>query len=75
MSDEAPEKIDPAMIFRSMALRIERNTPEEFQGAFVILTPDGVVLSNAVFDPVGDPEGFWALLQTAIERQKEVYRG
>ena len=73
--DGAETKIHPAQPFREMVERIERNLESEFQGAFVILTPDGVILSSAVFDRVGDPQGFWALLEVAISKHKETYRG
>jgi len=74
-------KKGPAEFFRDMADRIERNTPEEFQGAFLILAPDGTVISASLFDPKPDEGAFWALIGSAVEtavnafRQKEMLQG
>lgn len=56
----------PAEVFRAMAARIEKN-PEEFAGAYVIMAPDGRVISHSFFDPMGDPVAFWAFASAQVQ--------
>lgn len=56
----------PADHFSAMAERINKN-PEEFQGAYVIVTPSGDVLSQSFFDPKGDNIQFWGFLSGAVQ--------
>jgi len=50
-----------------MASRIDRNLPEEFGGAFLVVSPKGKVVSYAAFDPTPDEAAFWALVDAAIQ--------
>lgn len=59
--------IVPAEEFKAMASRIERNDPKEFAGAFMIVSPDGTVLSHAFFNPVGDAPSFWGFVSAAVQ--------
>jgi len=68
MSDEGP-----AQLFRDMAARIERNEPEEFAGAILIVPPPGEddqpaeAIEILVIDPARGEAHFWHLAQKMIE--------
>lgn len=57
---------NPAATFRAMAERIDKN-PDEFQGCYLIISPNGDILSQAFFDPKGDNVQFWGFLAGAVQ--------
>ncbi|TXH12414.1 MAG: hypothetical protein E6R03_12950 [Hyphomicrobiaceae bacterium] len=61
------DKSSPADNFIAMAERIRRNDPKEFQGAFLIVSPDGTVQSHAFFDPEGDEMAFWSFVSSVVQ--------
>jgi hypothetical protein len=58
---------DPSTHFTDMAERLKRNIPEEFQGAYVIVTPDNQVIQGAFFAPKGDPNQFWGYVSGHVQ--------
>lgn len=62
------DKPDPAASFTEMADRIAKN-PDEFQGAYVVVGPDGVIISNAFFGPKPNTALFWATAKSHIESE------
>jgi hypothetical protein len=61
------EIIDYPQAFKDMALRIERNKPEDFCGAFVIVTPDGDKSELLLLNNQKNAAVFWSLLKTTAE--------
>lgn len=61
------DKPKPEDAFTEMAARISRNDPKEFAGAFMIVSPDGTVLSHSFFNPVGDAPSFWGFVSAAVQ--------
>lgn len=59
--------IEASKPFDDMSARIKRNVPEEFGGAFLIVSPTGEVVSYAAFDPSPDEASFWALVGSAVQ--------
>lgn len=55
--DEGPTKVPfvPSAPFREMAERIDRNRPEEFAGAFMVVLRDGTQISGMLVDPDDNP--------------------
>ena len=68
--DEEPT---PADLFREMAARIERNAPEEFAGAIMLVPPpsndgrNGAPVEILLIDPNQDPRHFWATAKSESE--------
>ena len=60
------DKPDPAQAFKDMADRIAKN-PDEYQGAYVVVGPDGVIVSNAFFGPKPNVALFWSTTKSHIE--------
>jgi hypothetical protein len=60
-----PDKTDPATPFIEMAERIAKN-PDEFQGAYVVVGPDGIVVSNAFFGPKPNVALFWSTAKNHV---------
>ena len=61
------DKPKPEDHFTAMAARLVRNDPAEFAGAFLIIAPDGTVLSHAFFNPVGDVPAFWGFVSATVQ--------
>ena len=67
------EERGPADLFRAMADRIERNDPEEFGGAILLVPPpsqEGRDVEPVVIllvDPNQDQRHFWATAKTESE--------
>lgn len=59
------DKPDPAASFTEMASRIAKN-PEEFQGAYVVVGPDGIIVSNAFFGPKPNIALFWSTAKNHV---------
>lgn len=58
----------PDTVFTEMAERIKRNSPSEFAGAYVIVSPSGdIIISSAMFDPAPNPVAFWGAVKTRVE--------
>ena len=55
----------PAEVFTEMADRIGKN-PTEFQGAYVVVGPDGVVVSNSFFGPKPNIALFWSTVKNHL---------
>jgi hypothetical protein len=53
--------------FTQMAARIQAADPDEFGGAFVMVTPSGQVLSFMITDPGKDEPAFVAMTKTKVE--------
>lgn len=53
--------------FREMAERIERNLPEEFAGAILIVPPTGDPIAVMIADPKKDMEAFWGVAMAKIQ--------
>ena len=64
------EKFDPASFFRAMAARIDKN-PEEFGGAYCVVGPDGVVITNALFSTTKSVPTFWGMAKTHISLEAD----
>ena len=60
------EKPKPEDHFTQMAARLARN-PDEFAGAYVIVAPDGSVISTAIINPEGDEASFWGFVSSAVQ--------
>jgi hypothetical protein len=60
MSDQKPDEL-----FDAMAARIRLN-PAEFQGAYLVVGPDGVVVSNSFFGPKPSVAMFWATAKNHV---------
>jgi hypothetical protein len=56
----------PADEFRSLADKIERNRPEDFGGAFLIIPPEGDPVSGILVGSV-DLVTFWSLLKSKMD--------
>lgn len=56
---------DSAAAFTEMAARIAKN-PEEFQGAYVVVGPDGIIVSNAFFGPKANIALFWSTTKNHV---------
>jgi len=50
---------EAAALFKAMADRISKN-PDEFQGAYLVVGPDGITVTNALFGPKPNIGLFWA---------------
>lgn len=61
------DKKAPDQTFTEMAERILRNPPEEFAGAYVIISPKGTVLSHAFINPTGDESSFWGFINASVQ--------
>lgn len=59
--------VDTHVPFTEMAERIGKNAPEDFAGAFVIVTPDGKSKSTLLLDNSQSAAAFWGLLQSVAE--------
>jgi hypothetical protein len=59
------DKPDQALPFKDMFDRIAKN-PEEFQGAYVVVGPDGIVVSNAFFGPKPNVALFWSTAKNHV---------
>lgn len=59
----APAK--PSDLFREMASRIDLN-PSEFQGAYLVVGPDGIIIQNAFFGPSSNIAVFWGTAKNHI---------
>lgn len=59
--------VEPASHFTAMAERISRNDPKEFAGGYVIVSPQGTVISQAFINPVGDEAAFWGFIGAAVQ--------
>lgn len=66
-SQGASKNLTPAEIFRLWADKIEKNSPDDFAGAFVIITPSGDTISSLLIDKEKDPGNFFALVKTKID--------
>lgn len=67
MTDESNSPVNlPAELFREIADKIERNKPEDFGGAFMVVSPDGDTISGML---VGDTDlvTFWSLIKAKID--------
>lgn len=69
MYEEEPQKpkFIPSAPFRDMADRIDRNEPEEFAGAFMIVLRDGTKISGLIVDPDDNPAMLLSNVATKIE--------
>lgn len=68
MSDAPPiEPKDNAAAFRLVADKIDLNKTNGFGGAFVIVTPDGVVMDLLLLDNSQNPAMFLGLVKTRAE--------
>ena len=56
----------PADRYREMAEKIERNKPEDFGGAFLIIPPDGDPISGILVGSV-DLLTFWSLIKSKLD--------
>jgi hypothetical protein len=65
MSDDTTPTI--AAAFRQMADEIERNQPERFGGAFVIVSPTGEVKDLLLLNRQQDLGMFWGNLKSTAE--------
>ena len=63
----AQTPVDTAAPFDEMSARIAKNDPEDFAGAFVIVTPDGKSKSLLVLDNSQSAAMFWGLLQSTAQ--------
>ncbi len=63
MSTATP--IKAADLFRAMADRIDKN-PDEFQGAYLCVGPDAVVISNSFFGATSNIPVFWGTAKNHI---------
>lgn len=72
MSDDLKKFSD---LFRDMADRIERNKPEDFAGAILIVPPTGDAIAVMIADPTKDLEAFWAVAQSKIQIATAEYMG
>lgn len=61
------DKPAPSDSFRAMADRIDRNDPKEFAGAYLLIAPDGTVLSHLFVNPGGDASSFWGFVLSAVQ--------
>jgi hypothetical protein len=59
------ERVNAASLFRDMAARIDLN-PTEFQGAYLCVGPDGVIIQNAFFGPSSNIAVFWGTAKNHI---------
>lgn len=68
MNDQLPENKSPtpSEILRQWADKLEKNSPEDFSGVFVIVPPKGDPLSGLLLDKDADLGTFFALLQSKI---------
>lgn len=56
----------PAEHFRELAEKIERNKPEDFGGAFLIIPPDGDPISGILVGSV-DLLTYWSLIKSKLD--------
>lgn len=61
------DKKSPVEVFTAMAERIARNDPKEFQGAYIIIAPDGKIISHLFVDLEGDENSFWGFVASAVQ--------
>lgn len=57
------ETSDRSVPFAAMAERIKANAGDAFGGAFVIVAPDGSLLSTLILDPSSNPAMFWGTIK------------
>lgn len=68
MSDAPPvEPKDNAAPFCEMAEKINLNIANGFGGAFVVVSPDGTILSTLLLDNAQDPAMLWGTVKTRAE--------
>lgn len=58
---------DHGEAFELMAARIRKNADEGFAGAFVVVSPDGEIISNLFLNSAKDIAMFWANLKMVAE--------
>lgn len=59
---------EPAEFFRSMADRIDRNKPEEFSGALLVVPPGAdKPIEILLINPAQDLAAFWATVSSTIQ--------
>ena len=68
MTDTPPDTPSPADAFLAMAAKISRNLPEDFGGAFVLVSPDGSPVEMLILDSRKDPVAFWATASSVIKQ-------
>lgn len=71
-NDQTPKKLSPSEVFRLWADKIDKNSPEDFAGAFVIITPSGETISSLLIDKEKDVGNFFALVKTKIDSALDV---
>ena len=65
-------KQNPADIFRAWADRIEKNAPEDFSGAFLIIPPTGEPICGLLIDQAPDVNTFFAVTKSKIDAAVDV---
>lgn len=69
---DPPREPGPADLFRAMADRIERNDPEEFSGAILIVPPPSQdnpadPVEILIIDPHHDEGHFWGVCKAKVD--------
>lgn len=63
----APKKSTPSDLFRLWADKIDKNSPEDFCGAFLIIPPTGDPISSLLINGDKDVGTFIALVKSKID--------
>ena len=59
---------EAAAFLRTIAERLERNPPEEFSGAYVVIPPDSAEPIDAIsIKSKPDPVSFWSSVEGAVQ--------
>jgi len=66
------KKLTPSELFRAWADRIDKNAPEDFSGAFLIIPPSGEPICGLLIDQAPDINTFYALAQNKISAAIDV---
>ena len=57
-------------LFRQLADKIDKNAPEDFGGAFIVVPPSGDPISGMMIGEQ-DVNTFWILVKTKLEAEVE----
>lgn len=66
-NDQLPEKMTPADSFRAWADKIEKNAPEDFAGAFIIIPPQSEPIASLMIGDNKELATFFAVVKSKID--------
>ena len=70
MNDQFAEPVvkkSPAEFLRAWADKIDKNSPEDFSGFFVVIPPTGDAISSLLIDQENDVNTFFAVVKSKID--------